>query len=250
MFCMQCGKENNNAARFCVACGSAINAAGDFQDTQPAQKSGRQEPSFEAAVSPKPLSRVGAFSADEPLWRAVIGPKNVNRYLPLFAEYSITGKPTASWNWPASLITFFWLLHRKLWGRALLYFIVPFLFVVVVSGAQQVAGANAGMFLAIWLVYLLALYIVPGMYGSGWLYKKYKATIAQAKAQHKTPEAQLAYLSTVGGTGKAAVIYGLVLLFFFVFGVIAAVVLPAYQDYTVRAKKAQASLSTAPFKGP
>ncbi|WP_439588867.1 pilin [Hydrogenophaga sp.] len=245
MFCTECGKENNNTARFCVACGTAIQASGDFQETQPVLKTGRREPSFEASASAKPLSRVGAFSADEPLWRAVIGPKKADSYLPLFAEFSVTGKPTASWNWPASLMTFFWLLHRKLWSRALVYFIVPFLFVVVVSAAQEGAGASsAGLFLMIWLVYLLALYLVPGLYGTGWLYKKYQAIIAEAKTKHRTPEAQVAYLSAVGGTGKAAVVYGLLLFFVVIFGILAAVAIPAYQDYTVRARMSQVNLHT------
>lgn len=245
MFCNRCGKENSNDARFCKACGVAISSGGrdDFQETLPASSaSGRQEPSFGASPRP-PLSRVSAFSADEPLWRAVIGPKKVDRYLPLFAEFAVTGKPTASWNWPASIVTFFWLLHRKLWSRALFYFIVPFLFVVVVSAAQEGAGASsAGLFLMIWLVYLLALYLIPGLYGTGWLYKKYQATIAEAKTRHRTPEAQVAYLSAVGGTGKAAVLYGLLLFFIVIFGILAAVAIPAYQDYTVRAKMSQVNL--------
>jgi hypothetical protein len=240
MFCTRCGKENHPTARFCVACGTAIHAGGDVQDTRPAGEAARQEPSFDAPTPGKPLSRVGAFSADEPLWRAVIGPKKVDRYLPLFAEYAITGRPSASWNWPASLLTSLWLLHRKLWSPALLYFIVPFLFLLAVSIFQAGAGArSAGLFPVIWLVYIAALYLVPGMYGTGWLYRKYEATIAKAKARHETQEARLAYLTAAGGTGKAAVICGVLLVVVFFLGLLAAVALPAYQAYTLRAKTAQ-----------
>lgn len=222
MFCIACGKENNSTARFCGHCGVSIEPKATAPGT------GRSNP-------------VGAFKADEPLWRAAIGPKNADHFLPIFAGFAVAGKPSLSWNTPAFFVTYFWLLHRKLWSRVALYFFVPLVISVVVSVAQAAGGKDAaGLFLLIWLAYLAGMFLVPGLGGNGWLYKKYKALIAEAKAMHKTLDAQVAYVAAKGGTSHAGLIIGLVFVLIFMTGILAAVALPAYQDYTVRARMSEA----------
>lgn len=257
MFCTQCGKDNKSAAKFCMHCGATM-GADNFQDTFPGasrpqslaassansvHSADRVAPRLAGADARRGPTAVAAFNEDEPLWRAVIGPKKADHLMPVFAAFSVAGKTSSSWSWPASLTTFLWLLHRKLWMRALVYFFAPAIITVLISVAQEAdKGRNGGLFALIWLVYLVALFALPGMWGVGWLYKKYKGLIAEAKSLHKTRDAQLAHLALAGGTGKAGIIYGLFIVAIFVVGMLAAIALPAYQDYVVRAKMSEVRL--------
>ena len=68
-------------------------------------------------VTPQPASE----SATTALYRAALGPVNVDRYLPVFARFDEEGRAGPSWNWAAALLTLNWLVFRQLWGVALVY---------------------------------------------------------------------------------------------------------------------------------
>jgi len=78
---------------------------------------------------------------------AYIGPK-AERYRPRFERFTRTGTPRFefSWNWPASLAGMWWYLYRKMYGWALLDFVLSVLlgwtlFVPILWGvARAVTG--------------------------------------------------------------------------------------------------------------
>lgn len=58
-------------------------------------------------------------------YEAFIGPK-AGFYLERFGKFNVDGVETfqATWNWPAFLFTFWWMLYRKMYLWALVVFIV------------------------------------------------------------------------------------------------------------------------------
>ena len=57
-------------------------------------------------------------------YQAALGQKNADFYLSRFHHFDSNGvRP--SWNWPAFLFTFYWLLYRKMRFFALVYVLLP-----------------------------------------------------------------------------------------------------------------------------
>ena len=106
MFCSSCGAEARIAARACTRCGTAL-------------------------VHPAPDD---APASEGELMEAAIGPKNTHYYLERFHEFA-TGGRYASWNWPAFFVPLFWMLYRKMWLHAALYFLALPVVMLVVCGA-------------------------------------------------------------------------------------------------------------------
>ena len=94
MHCPHCATANPQASHFCTHCGRPL-------------------------IEPTPEERTLEN------FRAILGPKNQEYYLQRFADYEASGKTTLGWHWPAFFVTFYWLLYRKMWLAALLYFILP-----------------------------------------------------------------------------------------------------------------------------
>lgn len=73
-----------------------------------------------------------AYISDEE-FEAFFDNKNSNYYLGHLSQYRSNNKFT-SWNWPAFLFTFYWLLYRKLYGVAALLFVGNFAITLVFNG--------------------------------------------------------------------------------------------------------------------
>ncbi len=206
MECKKCGKVNLPTAEFCVHCGTNVPPA---------------------------------YGPDEH-YKAVLGASNSNYYLGIFKDFDAAGKGGVTWHWPAFFATFFWLLYRKLWLDAAIYFIFPIvlLFAIAFMGAK--AGPLGGV---LFLVYLLATVIVPPLFANARYYARCRAKIADAKAAFNDEQRQLSWLWSRGGTSNAVVIVA-ALAAFVLPGMLAAIAIPAYQDYTNRAKMQAIYLST------
>ena len=111
MFCSKCGTSNDEAASFCASCGYALPLPG------------------QATATPK--AQADESISDEEYYKTIIGPKNQDYYLRQFSRFDDEGKAGASWHWPAFFVSFYWLLYRKMWLNALMYFIFPYLFLVL-----------------------------------------------------------------------------------------------------------------------
>jgi Tfp pilus assembly protein PilE len=169
-----------------------------------------------------------AVLTEEEAWAAVVGESKEDYYLPRF-DRAASGQ-SASWHWPAFFVTWWWMLYRKMWIPALIYFFAPSLVMGVLTAAIPSAGPLLG-----WLVIL----IVPAIFANRWYYRHCTNKIAQVRARGGSKEQMLARLEAVGGTSNVALIVLLVLIIPII-GILAAVALPAYQMYTVKAKVSDA----------
>ena len=164
-----------------------------------------------------------------------IGPKNTEYYLRQ-RERIADGK--VSWNWPACLITGYWLLYRKMY--------LWFFGYIGSSFGLQFALTLSELFLADVLVLVLsillvlAFFVLPGFYGSAlYLRKIHQLTDTAEQTFPNDPEQQGRWLDKRGGTSWLVV--G-VLLALAILGIVAAIALPAYQEYIQAAEAAKARL--------
>jgi len=127
------------------------------------------------------------------------------------------------------------MLYRKMWLAALLYFSLSyvtakFLGLTSETGHADPNSSASSTLLAV--LFWLVVQIVPAVFADGWYYNHCQRKITKAKQNSSDIQHQLAELSSKGGT-SLIVLY---LLLIPIVGIIAAVALPAYQDYTIRAK--------------
>ena len=186
----------------------------------------------------------------EELFEAAVGEAKADYYVPRFMAYEEAGKAGIGWNWPAFLVTFPWLLWRRMWGTAGLYFLAPLVFSILIGIIGAFAGEASGAILigGLYIVFMLAMWIVPGMFGNAWYYAHCKSQIKEVSRREKVPVEQIAALEKKGGTSWVGlgVYLGLVVVGAALIGVLAAIALPAYHDYTLRAKVAMVHASVNP----
>ena len=209
MLCGQCGAEAGADARFCSKCGSSLQAA----DLGPPDR--------------------GEVEYVE----AAIGPINRDYYLPKFERFG-SGGGFASWNWPALFVPLLWMLYRKMWLWAAVYFFgTPVLFAVLFTILFLVLP-NATAVTVGWIIGLAAILIALPTYANALYYHTCRNRIAVAKAYPVERRQQLRRLWDMGGTSTAAWVIVLLLPVPFVpiIGILAAIAIPAYQDYSIRAQ--------------
>lgn len=175
-----------------------------------------------------------AFAPQGDLLAAYVGPKKADYYTKKFEHFK-SGDGAVSWHWPAFFISAYWLLYRKMWLNALMYWIgLPIILTLISIFIAAVAG-DAASNLFYYVSYVLITFLLVPMFAN-WLYYRH----AQKKADKvasiiSSAEQQSAELSRIGGTSNIVLILVPIILIF-VLGVIAAIALPAYNDYTIRAQ--------------
>jgi len=181
------------------------------------------------------------MESQEEFYKAIVGPKNQDYYVRQFAKFDSSGKAGATWHWPAFFVTFYWFLYRKMWLAALLYFLFPYVLMLVLGIAGAVIGQAATALIGLgYLLYIAAIFIVIPMYANALYYNQCKKKISETRASSHEEQRQLGELSGKGGTSNVALIIVCVLVFVAVIGILAAIAIPAYSDYTTRARMAEA----------
>lgn len=197
MFCSACGNEFINKSKICINCGLSIDEVNN------------DDANIESV-------RI----KDHHLY---IGDKWNNYYAKVF--HNIEQGKGANWNTGAAIFTFVWMLYRKLWLPAIVYYILSY----VVSTFLMLSGSEPIIIIGIAL-----LFILPGFYANKLVY--YKAQKIICKSKDILPEARSNFIMNKGGTSTvAAWILGIFIVVAFI-GIIAAVAIPAYQTYIDKAK--------------
>jgi type IV pilus assembly protein PilA len=254
--CHACGQANDDKALFCVQCRRPLVAPAPLPSrieplsapplapagAAPGTMGGGPAPDVRDRFAPPKAGADGRRGADDTevseyeAWSAIIGPNNTDYYLERFSRLS--SGDTARWHWPAALLTWPWMMYRKMWGWAAFFF---FLFhnLLLIPFAVLVAVVPAAA--PLWIIgYFVALFAIPGMSANGMYYRHCRNKIAKIRRSSKTNEQFVARLEAQGGTGNGIVLVVAFFVLIALVGILAAVALPAYQTYTVKAKVSEA----------
>ena len=222
MLCPKCSVSNAVSAKFCSACGFALSQVGP--------------------AGTAPPTGTSTSTASEEFYRAAIGPKNQDYYLRKFVRFDGAGKAGASWHWPAFFLTFYWFLYRKMWLNAAIYFVLPYVALMLLGAVGATGGKSVdGVVGFAYVIYLAAMFILPPLYANALYYRHCRQKIAEVRASSSDPQRQLGELSAKGGTSHVVLIIVLVLGFVAIIGILAAIAIPTYHGYTIRARLLEAA---------
>lgn len=115
------------------------------------------------------------------LYRAAIGPRGQDYYLRHFAKFDADGKTSASWHWPAYWTTLNWLVYRKMWGWALAYIAALLGLALLIFGiGKLLLDYSDATGLVMFLLFLTAAFVLPGLYANAWYYNYCSEKISAA----------------------------------------------------------------------
>ena len=215
--CPECNASISDQALQCPQCGYVQQA----QASAPASATSAQ---------------AAAGDSDDELLDAAIGPVNKSYYRPKFDRFA-AGQGSVSWNWPAFFITIFWMFYRRMYMYALLvWFVLPIVMVIISGMVGGVTGDPGATFTTYCLLYIVVGLIIIPMFANRLYYGHAMKKIARAKALTSDREAQVREVYRTGGTGGAGIIVAILFGGVFIVGILAAIAIPAYQDYTIRAQ--------------
>lgn len=121
-------------------------------------------------MATEPANPLAAGDTAE-LYRAAIGPRGQDYYLRQFTRFDAAGKTGASWHWPAYWNTLNWLAYRKMWGQALAYLAAVLGMALLVFGVGKLLFSYSDTTgLLLFLAFLTAAFVVPGLYANAWYY--------------------------------------------------------------------------------
>lgn len=208
MFCRSCGAEAAPYANVCAKCGQPLKSSS---------------------------TAVEAAAHDPEYLETAVGRRNTDYYLRKFARFE-SGRSRLSWNWPAFFVTLGWLLYRKMWGYAALYFFALPAAAVVLYFVLALALPEPTAAVLVLISQLAVIFVAVPMFANALYYRVVEKRIAAAKEYSADRERRLRALASDGGTSGAAILIALVVMFVPILGVLAAIAIPAYQDYTIRAQ--------------
>jgi type IV pilus assembly protein PilA len=162
--------------------------------------------------------------------------RNTDYYLPKFERYD-GGASTAGWNWPAFFVTSGWYLYRKMWLWGLLNLFFPLIALIatgILAALLKSQSAAIGfLFFALWFAEQMLLTI----FANALYWRHINGVIRNVpRSLADKPDRRTRRIERDGGTSIGAaigVLAGVGLIFP---GILAAIAIPAYQDYTIRSQ--------------
>jgi Tfp pilus assembly major pilin PilA len=183
-------------------------------------------------------------------YELAIGP-NTEYYLPRFESFD-GGGSRAGWHWPAFFVTAPWYLYRKMYVPGVLMLLYPWIALIIISIIVAATQPSPVAGTAIGLVIFLAPSILLAIYANS-IYHRHitKVITSIPRAIAEQPDKRAARIERNGGTGTGVMIGILVggfLLATAFIGILAAIAIPAYQDYTIRAQITEGLNLASPLK--
>jgi Tfp pilus assembly major pilin PilA len=183
----------------------------------------------------------------EELYSAAVGASKAGYYVPLFQRFDQPGSSRISWNWPAFFVSFFWLLYRRMYLLALAYFfLLPAALATLSTILSALFGpvAGGGAYLALLLAQLIA---VP-MFANALYHRHVRDRIRSLAVGAPSHEAVVQRLVGSSSGGAPAVVAVAAVVGVMFFGILAAIAIPAYQDYTIRSQVVEGLNLSGPLK--
>jgi Tfp pilus assembly major pilin PilA len=171
---------------------------------------------------------------DEVRYRAAVGPR-ADYYVPRFLSFDRPGASKASWNWPAFFVTLPWMLYRRMWLTALVVFLISMGVGIVEAVLVPMVGEHLGLLVAIAVAVIYSFILIP-MFANALYHAHIKRRIAKVTQSGLDEVQSVRALERGPHTSVVALIVVLVLGVVYIFGILAAIAIPAYQDYTIRAQ--------------
>jgi Tfp pilus assembly protein PilE len=182
----------------------------------------------------------------EELYRAAVGKSKADYYVPLFHRFDQPGASRVSWNWPALFVPSFWMIYRRMFGLGFGYFFLyPVALVFLLAIASAVLGETVGVLLY-WVV-VIGVRVLIAMFANAlyhWHIRNRIDNLTVAARSHEALVQRLLGQSASAGVVVAFVCVGVV----FLSGILAAIAIPAYQDYTIRSQVVEGLNLAAPVK--
>lgn len=116
------------------------------------------------------------------LYRSAVGPVNTAYYLPLLLRFESADRVGPSWNWAASLATLNWLVFRRLWGPALVYFAALLCAAFLLGLGHFVIGLSATAQWCMAAACATPAFLVPGLWGNALLFRQLRGKLDWALA--------------------------------------------------------------------
>lgn len=225
MFCPQCGNTSVVLGLACAGCGTVV-------------PEGANAPTPTAQA--KPASQASTEAVDEAeFYEAAIGMGGgLDYYLSRFQWYDAQASVRSGWHWPAFFFTLWWMLYRKMWRSALVYFLAPYALGLLVVAAIMLLGRTAGGVLSglAAVLYLGWAFLWIPSHATGMYYRHCQAKIAESKRASRNEQKQLRILAAKGGTSGLILVLLMLFAVLPVIGILAAVAIPQYAEYTARAQ--------------
>ena len=187
-------------------------------------------------------------SQKEELYRAAVGESKAGYYVPLFHRFD-QGGSRVSWNWPAFFATFFWLLYRRMYGLAFGYLLLLPVALAMIAGAVSAATGPIYGALSYWTLALAVQLAIAPMFANAIYHWHVRNRINALTIRAPSQDALLQQVARPGATGNVGVIIGVAAFFGLgILGILAAIAIPAYQDYTIRSQVTEGLVAAARVK--
>ncbi len=163
------------------------------------------------------------------LYTALIGKKRLDYYLKRFESFDDRGGGfIPSWNWAAFFFTGLWALYRKMY--AVFFVVLGISFISAIFNILAFISPTPPLGILIRVVLMIGF----GIYGNALYYRHTIRKIAKARTTLPDAEKILSYIQFKGGVHVWVIWVFLIIPFGG--GILAAIAIPAYQDYTIRAQ--------------
>lgn len=188
-----------------------------------------------------------AGDSDGALYRAAVGAKRAEFYVPKFERFDRPGASKTSWNWPAFFVAFYWFLYRRMYGYWAIYCIaIPIGLSIAGAVLGTLVGGAAGRYLDA-LVSCGYTFVWLPLFANSLYHQAIKKRISEVCAKVPDRATQIAVLENSPHTSNIAWV-----VFLFVgialIGILAAIAIPAYQTYTIRAQVTEGLIISGSLK--
>jgi type IV secretory pathway VirB2 component (pilin) len=171
---------------------------------------------------------------DEARYRAAVGPR-ADYYVPRFLSFDRPGGSKASWNWPAFFVTLPWMLYRRMWSTALVVFLISIAIGLVNAFLVPLIGSSLVALVALGTIVVYSFFLIP-IFANALYHAHTKRRIAKVTQSGLDDLQAVRALERGPHTSMVALILVLVLGVTWIFGILAAIAIPAYQDFTMRSQ--------------